>query len=36
MGYSKETPCWVVEKATWEDEKIYKGTIDDIENKYLI
>ena len=33
MGYSKETPCWVVEKATWEDEKIYKGTIDDIEKK---
>jgi len=33
MGYSPTTPCWVVEKATWEDEKIYKGTIDDIENQ---
>ncbi|MCK5293818.1 MAG: cobalt-precorrin-4/precorrin-4 C(11)-methyltransferase [Arcobacteraceae bacterium] len=31
LGYSKSTPCWVVQKATWEDEKIYKGTIDDIE-----
>lgn len=35
LGYSKDTPCWVVEKATWEDEKIYKGTIDDIEQKVL-
>jgi len=33
MGYSSNTPCWVVEKATWEDEKIYKGTISDIENQ---
>ena len=33
MGYSANTPCWVVEKATWEDEKIYKGTISDIENQ---
>jgi len=33
MGYNPETPCWVVEKATWEDEKIYKGTISDIEEQ---
>jgi len=33
LGYSKSTPCWVVERATWSDEKIYKGTIDDIEKK---
>ena len=33
MGYNENTPCWVVEKATWEDEKIYKGTISDIENQ---
>ena len=33
MGYSKDTPCWVVEKATWEDEKIYKGTIDNIQGQ---
>jgi precorrin-4/cobalt-precorrin-4 C11-methyltransferase len=33
LGYSKETPCWVVERATWSDEKIYKGTIDTIEKK---
>jgi len=33
MGYNPETPCWVVEKATWEDEKIYKGTISDIETQ---
>ncbi|MEA2099410.1 MAG: cobalt-precorrin-4/precorrin-4 C(11)-methyltransferase [Campylobacterota bacterium] len=33
MGYSPDTPCWVVEKATWEDEAIYKGTISDIENQ---
>ena len=33
MGYSKDTPCWVVEKATWEDEKIYKGTINNIQDQ---
>ena len=33
LGYSKETPCWVVERATWEDEKVYKGTIDNIQEK---
>jgi len=33
MGYNEDTPCWVVEKATWEDEKIYKGTITDIHEK---
>jgi precorrin-4/cobalt-precorrin-4 C11-methyltransferase len=33
MGYSPNTPCWVVEKATWEDEAIYKGTISDIEEQ---
>jgi len=30
LGYSKDTPCWVVEKATWKDEAIYKGTLDSI------
>ncbi len=29
-GYSPDTPCWVVEKATWQSEKVYKGTISDI------
>ncbi len=33
MGYDKSTPCWVVEKATWEDEKVYKGTLEDIKEK---
>ena len=31
VGYAKDTPCWVVERATWSDEKIYKGTIDTIQ-----
>ena len=31
MGYAPDTPCWVVEKATWESEAIYKGTLEDIE-----
>lgn len=31
LGYSEDTPCWVVEKATWSEEKIYKGTICDIK-----
>ena len=30
LGYSKDTLCWVVEKATWKDEAIYKGTLDSI------
>jgi precorrin-4/cobalt-precorrin-4 C11-methyltransferase len=30
LGYSPNTPCWVVEKATWKDEKIYKGTLQNI------
>ena len=33
IGYSKETPCWVIEKASWKDEKIYKGTIDNIDKQ---
>ncbi len=33
MGYSPNIPCWVVEKATWEDEAIYRGTLGDIEEK---
>jgi len=33
MGYSADTPCWVVEKATWDEEKIYKGTISNIEEQ---
>lgn len=33
MGYSQDTPCWVVEKATWQEEKIYKGTISTIESR---
>ncbi len=30
LGYPKDTPCWVVERATWRDEKIYKGRVDTI------
>jgi len=33
MGYSPDTPCWVIEKATWADEAIYKGTISNIEQQ---
>jgi len=33
LGYSQDTPCWVVERATWADEKIYKATLSDIETK---
>jgi len=33
MGYSPDTPCWVVEKATWEEEAIYKGTLSTIEEQ---
>jgi precorrin-4/cobalt-precorrin-4 C11-methyltransferase len=33
LGYSKETPCWVVEKASWSEEKIYKGSIATIQEQ---
>ncbi len=33
MGYSKQTPCYVVERASWSDEKIYRGTLGDIAPK---
>ncbi|QOP42557.1 precorrin-4 C(11)-methyltransferase [Sulfurimonas sediminis] len=35
LGYAKETPCWVVEKATWADEKIYRGNIATIQEQVL-
>ena len=33
LGYSNTTPCWVVQKATWKEEKIYKSDIENIENE---
>jgi precorrin-4/cobalt-precorrin-4 C11-methyltransferase len=33
IGYDIHTPCWVVEKATWQDEKIYKGNLSNIKDK---
>lgn len=33
MGYSADTPCWVIEKATWSEEAIYKGTISNIHEQ---
>ena len=33
LGYLKDTPCWVVERASWADEKVYKGTISTIEEQ---
>lgn len=33
LGYSDKTPCWVVEKASWSEEKIYKGSIENIQEK---
>lgn len=32
-GYAHDTPCWVIEKATWPDQKIVKGTLENIEEK---
>lgn len=32
-GYPKETPCQVVYKATWPEQKIVKGTLGDIVEK---
>jgi precorrin-4/cobalt-precorrin-4 C11-methyltransferase len=32
-GYSKDTPCQVVYKATWSEQKIVKGNLEDIVEK---
>jgi precorrin-4/cobalt-precorrin-4 C11-methyltransferase len=32
-AYTKETPAAIVYRATWEDEKIIRGTLGDIVNK---
>ncbi len=32
-GYSKDTPCQVVYKATWPEQKVVKGTLADIVQK---
>ena len=32
-GYSKDTPCQVVYKATWPEQKIVKGNLEDIVEK---
>jgi precorrin-4/cobalt-precorrin-4 C11-methyltransferase len=33
LGYKVNTPCWVVEKASWDEEMVYKGTLENIEDK---
>ena len=33
VGYEKDTPIAVVKKATWEDQEIIKGTLDNIAEK---
>jgi len=32
-GYKKDTPCTVIYKATWKDEKIVTGTLENISKK---
>ncbi len=32
-GYAEETPCWVIEKASWPEERVIKGTLRDIAIK---
>ena len=29
-GYAKDTPAAIVYKATWPDEKVVRGTVDDL------
>lgn len=33
VGYEKDTPIAVVKKATWPDQQIIKGTLDNIAQK---
>lgn len=33
LGYSMQTPCWIVEKASWPDEQVYKGDLETIIDK---
>ncbi len=32
-GYKQDTPCWIIEKASWPEERIIKGTLNDILSK---
>ncbi len=33
LGYPDDTPCWIVEKATWPQQRVIKGSLSDIEQK---
>jgi len=33
LQYEESTPCWVIEKATWAEERVYKGTLATIEEQ---
>ncbi|OGI03279.1 MAG: precorrin-4 C(11)-methyltransferase [Candidatus Melainabacteria bacterium GWF2_37_15] len=33
LGYSGDTPVWVVEKATWPEQRVIKGTLNNIRQK---
>jgi len=30
LGYTEDTPCWVIEKATWPEQRTVKGTLKNI------
>lgn len=33
LGYTENTPVWIVEKATWPEQRVIKGTLNDIRQK---
>ncbi|OGI18688.1 MAG: precorrin-4 C11-methyltransferase [Candidatus Melainabacteria bacterium RIFOXYA2_FULL_32_9] len=33
LGYSDDTPCWIVEKATWPEQAVIKGVLSNIHEK---
>lgn len=33
LGYATNTPVWIVEKATWPEQRVIKGTLENIKQK---
>lgn len=33
LGYPKDTPCWILEKVSWPEERVIKGSLSNIKEK---
>lgn len=35
LNYPNDTPCWIIEKATWKDQQVIKGSLSNIQKKVM-